>query len=195
MDTTKRPLGYSVNAVKERAQKNRFACQQSLLIGLLNHYAKITIKRAKKASMRTSTIPVVTQIEIEASKVDVISLANERSERIREIELQKGVPSQTVERRFNKNVSAFVQNFVFDTCLEMGFFFNSKLSKKSKKSLQIERIDTVFDGDHMIADKDNILKTGEILNKLFTEKLNDKRVVVLEKGNPEIEAIVFANVF
>ncbi|ELP93867.1 hypothetical protein EIN_176940 [Entamoeba invadens IP1] len=179
----RKPLGLSVNAVKEREQKDQTAFQQCFLLALLNQHARITLKRPKKISTRTSTIPLLTFIEVEASRVDVYGLASEKCEVVKSIEINKKVPIQTADRRFNKNISAFIQNFVFDACLEFGYFFDSKLSKNSMKSIQTERIQNVFYEGAYCFSRNDILSSGKRVNDYLVNLMSNKRVVTLEAGD------------
>ncbi|ELP91619.1 hypothetical protein EIN_205760 [Entamoeba invadens IP1] len=172
----------SITTLKERERKEHFTYQQSLLIALLNQHAKVTIKRPKKYSTHTSTIPMLFLIEVESSKIDVIALATKRCDLIKKDETAKGIPVQTVKRRFNKNVSAFLRNFLFDACFEFGFFFESKMSKNSMKSIQSEYIQNIYYNGCLIYTKDNILDLGKRIHCELMEKLTDKRTTSFELG-------------
>ncbi|ELP89680.1 hypothetical protein EIN_452800 [Entamoeba invadens IP1] len=172
----------SINTAKEHQQKEQTTFQQCFLLYILNKHAKITIKRPKKYSSRTSTIPILSFLETQASRVDVLNFAIKRCEAIKNEEMVKGIPLQTIKRRFNKNMSAFIRNFVFDSCLEFGYFFNSKLSKNSMKSIQSEKIRSVFYDGKFVTDKKGILELGKVIHQKLMSVLKDRRVVTFEIG-------------
>ncbi|ELP89202.1 hypothetical protein EIN_486240 [Entamoeba invadens IP1] len=190
MNKCQKAYGNSVNAVKERAQKDKTAFQHGFLLALINQNARITLKRPKKVSMRTSTIPKIVMLEIQASRVDVLALASSFCAKVHEKEITEGVPQQTADRRFNKNIIAFTQNFIFDTCLELGYFFDSKLSKNSMKSIQTERIDNVYANGSFFASQNDILFIGRKINAYFTELLKNKRTVVVEQNDQFISSLL-----
>ena len=181
--------GSSINATKEREFKNQQTFQQCFVLGLLNNYATITLERPGKQSKMTITMPIVQSVTLNKEEIPVKEIAIQQCQLIKKEELRDGVLLKTINRREKKNVSAYIQNFIIDICYECGIDFESKLSKQSNKSIQIERIEKITQNENVIL-KNDVMKFGEEMNKYLLSLLNNKKKVVVKKNDKNIQKIM-----
>ncbi|KAL7714510.1 TATA-binding protein-associated phosphoprotein [Entamoeba marina] len=132
-------------ATKKDHESKLLECyQESFLLGLLNTFCSFSLQHLNKKSIKTPRTPRIHLLYISGETIDVTTITDTQCKLIFNKEISEGVPHKIALRRYNKNKKIFYQNFIYDICLEQGYYFNSKLSKQSNKSLQLERIDKTF---------------------------------------------------
>ncbi|ELP89136.1 hypothetical protein EIN_484780 [Entamoeba invadens IP1] len=187
--------GSSVNAQKERQFKNQQAYQESYLLALLNQFFSITLERPGKQSKMTSSMPIVLSLELNGDNYDIKAMAEKQCDLIQKEEVRNGVSEKTVSRRYKKNVTAFMQTYLFDFCEQLGFVFDSKRSKQSNKTLQVERIENVYFNGNLVATKDEVLEKGRSISQFLFERVDGKkkRRVVLPVNCDELKNFTHVN--
>ncbi|KAL7718608.1 TATA-binding protein-associated phosphoprotein [Entamoeba marina] len=118
---------------KKREMRNYESYQQAMMLALLNPYCSFSIEHPVKKSKVTTSMPKVLSLHFDTEDIDVIKLAETQCKLILKNEIENGVYAKTALRRYEKNKRVFIQNFIFDVCLEKGFTFDSFLTRKSKK--------------------------------------------------------------
>ena len=179
--------------MKKREMKNLESYQQSVLLGLINHFCSFTIENPGKHSKVTVTTPRLVSITLNDEVIEVNKLALNQSLQIMENELSSGLNQSTANRRYEKNTKILIENFLFDTCLEQGFLFESKPSRKSQKSQQLERIYNVYFNMKHIMDQNLLLKIGNDLNEFFFSSLEKEKRITFERNDDQIISILKSN--
>ena len=176
--------------IKKREMKNLESYQQAVMLALINAKCSFTIESPGKHSKVTVTMPRLTSLTLNNQEIDISQLALHQSQMIMKTETDEGLSQTTALRRFEKNKKIFTENFLFDTCLELGFWFDSKQSRKSKKSQQMERIFDIFYGSKHIMDQTKLLQLGSELNTFFFSQLTLDKKVTFEINHPKIIEIL-----
>ena len=176
---------YSQN---EKTMKNFECYEQAFLIAILNPYCSFKIQKPFKQSIIIESKPEIISIELENEIIDIRKFAEEQCKLYAGQSDTCTISDKTKMRRFAKNRSTFIINFLFDICLSYGFFFNSVLSKKSQKCFQIERINEVFYNNSLLYTRDDIVSIGEKLNTHFLTLSKEKKIVDIEKNDPFIQS-------
>ncbi|GAB1225454.1 hypothetical protein ENUP19_0252G0094 [Entamoeba nuttalli] len=71
----------------------------------------------------------------------------------------------------------------------MGYLFQSKYSRKSKQTLQLERIQKIYK-DNYVMNIDEITKKGKAINKyLFTLVCNNNSITI-QRNNPILHKLL-----
>ncbi|ELP89405.1 hypothetical protein EIN_389900 [Entamoeba invadens IP1] len=172
---------------KKRENKSFEAYQQAVLLSFLNQYCSITIEKRRRQPTVTTSIPNIKSLRFEAEEIDVARLAEERCSQTFDEKHFTGKNQQTATRRVQKNKRIFIHNFLLDVLVEKGFFFNSKMSKKSKRGFQLERLKHVFFNNQFIMGKKEIETVGEQVNTILCKLVTDTvSVVTIEKNDPRL---------
>ncbi|KAL7721873.1 TATA-binding protein-associated phosphoprotein [Entamoeba marina] len=171
---------------KKRENKNLESFQQGLLLAILNEFCGVTLEKRRRKSVVTVGMPSVRYLHFGEDVIDVKQLAEIQCYNAFEEEIQKGKNKQTTLRRYEKNKRIFVHNLLLDICIEKGFFFNSKLSKKSAKSLQLERITQVFFNYSLIYNSDEIVSIGGRINDYLSSLVATDHQVTLQQNDSHL---------
>ncbi|BFU20696.1 hypothetical protein EHI8A_024110 [Entamoeba histolytica HM-1:IMSS-B] len=170
--------------LKKREMKNLESYQQAALLCLMNSKCSFSVEHPGKQSKVTVTMPRLVNLYIDKQEIEVAKLADTQSQLIMKKEVAGGVSQTTSTRRYEKNKRIFTQNFLFDLCLEYGFWFESKPSRKSKKSHQMERITRIYYKDTYLMNQTKMMELGKAVNSfLFSNIINDKRVTINQNNS------------
>ncbi|ELP90807.1 hypothetical protein EIN_026860 [Entamoeba invadens IP1] len=177
----------------KRELKNFDTYQQSFLIGLLNNHCGCTLKKQRKQTTVTSTTPVLKILHFQDEDYEIMQLADAycRPEYVEDI--KTGMSKTTAFRRIDKNRRNFTQNLLIDICMEFGYFFESCLSRKSKKTLRLERIQEVYNGDKRMFSQLDITQKGKKINDYFVSEFQKSSVVSIEVNCKVIQEILWGN--
>ena len=173
--------------------KNLESYQQAVMLSLINNFCSFTIESPGKHSKVTVTTPRLVLMNINGQDIDVNTLALNQSQQIMKNELSSGLSQSTAMRRFEKNKKIFTENFLFDTCLEYGFLFESKPSRKSQKSQQLERIYHIYYNMKHLMDQNLLVKIGKELNDYFFSILEKEKRVTFKIKHDYISEILHKN--
>ncbi|ELP92934.1 hypothetical protein EIN_313260, partial [Entamoeba invadens IP1] len=138
--------------------------QEAVLVGLLNSFCSFTISRPRKQCSVALSSAKIKSIHFPTETIEISKLADEKFKPIYEEELRKGVAKPTAFRRYEKNKRIFIHNLLFDIALELGFFFDSKLSRKSAKTYSIERIERIYYMGKLVFSLDQMVVKGSMIN-------------------------------
>ncbi|ELP85680.1 hypothetical protein EIN_409990 [Entamoeba invadens IP1] len=182
------------NIMREHEFKNDFCYEQAILIFLVNQFGAVTLEKPGKQSILTTTMPKVINLDLDGENIDLKRLSERQSSLLFGGKEKNGIKAKTLSRRFSKNKTIFIQNFLFDVLLEKGYFFNTKLSKKSNKTIQLERIKTVFLRGKLIFNKNEIIELGKKINDALSNLVDTKGKITLEKEEPILMEIFSSSV-
>ncbi|ELP85265.1 hypothetical protein EIN_084470 [Entamoeba invadens IP1] len=166
-------------------------CQQAVLVSLLNKKYAITLKAQKKQTTKTIPIPIVLSLSSETQTIGVFEIADQKCRQTLEEDLKSGVNRQAAIRRFDKNRRTSMLHLMADLCIEEGYFFNYKLPRPSKKTIQLERITSIFLNNTWIMDKEQIFDVGLKINMHITKRLIIDKTFVLKPK--ELDISLFMN--
>ncbi|EDR27696.1 hypothetical protein EDI_163080 [Entamoeba dispar SAW760] len=175
--------------VNKRKLQNYETMQQALLIGLLNPFCQFIIKKPRKQTIVRHCMPKVKTIKINDEEIEVMKLADHFCRPLYEEECRKGMNKQTAFRRFEKNKKIFVINILYDLCLEMGYFFDARLSRKTEKSLRIDRIQRVYLHGEYIMDVDDLMEKGELINDYLNKTIAEEYHAIISLNDTTIRNI------
>ncbi|EAL44105.1 hypothetical protein EHI8A_138260 [Entamoeba histolytica HM-1:IMSS-B] len=178
--------------IKKKVIKDLECYQESILIALLNQFCGITICRPRKQCSVALCCAKVQTIHVNSESIEVMKLAEQRFKPIYDQDIKDGIAKATSFRRFEKNKRIFVHNFLFDLALEFGFFFDSKLSRKSTKTDSIERIQRVYFRGKLIIELEEVVEKGSILTNQFFDLVRYGVTYTLNK-NDQIISKVFSH--
>ena len=173
-------LKYSQN---EKETRNYECYQQAILIALVNQICGITLQKPFKQATSVVSKPEIISLEFEDYSIKLRVLGAQQYSYLSEHMDHKEVKQKTEQRRVLKNRSHFAINFLFDMCLENGYFFNSKLSKKSSKCTQVERIIDIYFNGTLVFDKQAIIQRGSLINNYLLNLTKDRADYTIKKGD------------
>ena len=164
----------------EHALKNEISYQQAFLIMLLSEYFTITIKRQSKKCTITCPTPIIDTLTLEGVSIEVKELTQKQCELIAGSE---SLTNKTNQRRFSKNKQYFMQNFLIDSLREFGYYFHSKYSKPTSKTIRLERIKNVYINNILIYSQEDIKSIGKTVNEHLITMLQNESWYVIPVGN------------
>ena len=186
MEKEKEKEKKKLTTIRDNELKNLLCYQQAVIIALVNKFCSLTIQKASKDSIITETAPIIIDIIIDGYSIAIRRIAEDLSLNLNKQKDKKKLKEKTIKRRTAKSASAYVNNFLIDILREKGYFFNSKMSKKSNKTYQLERIDAIFFSSLFIMDINHIITCGKVINSYlnnlckletkFTLKRNDSNL-------------------
>ena len=179
------------NESKFNQWKNYQSIQECMLIGLLNRYSDIKIKRPFKKA--TVTIPFVTIEKVIFNKTDIINVVeflNKRCQERMEYELKIGVSSKTALRRYKTNKFTETNHLLMDLLLDMGYLFNTTIPPHKKNLQAHETIQAIFDRSGRCYRREMIVTIGTKINSYFSKyfESTDEPIILL-KEDQRIESI------
>ena len=152
--------------------KEFYVVQQSVLLSLLNNYCDIILTHQKKQSVVTSSFPLLLTLQFENEEpIDIQDLADKMCRPLYQQELQSVNKRQTAVRRFEKNKKSFVQHLLIDMLREKGIVFESKMSRKSSKTQQFERIEKIYVNGKLFMNFKQFISKGYQINTLINDML------------------------
>ena len=198
----------SLCAKKERMLKNERCYEQAFMLALLNQHFSITMTKPDKQSTKTVLMPlIVTLVEdsdLPDCTIDIMQMTKEACSAKRQKELENDVKMKTANRRYSKNLPVYVFNLLFDLCMELGYFFNEKLTKETKKLFRQEKILSVFFNGKYLYDSNDILRIGKrandyllhcLENRVFEVRSNDVNLLNLIGTYPNINLKLMADLY
>ena len=178
------------NSLRDNELKNNMCYQQAVIVALVNQYCSITIQKASKESIITETAPIISEVIIDGSYIEIRRVAEELSIKMNLFKDRRQLKEKTVKRRTAKSASAYVNNYLIDILREHNYFFNSKMSKKSNKTFQLERIQAIFVSNEFLMDNDMIVKKGKVINEYLNNLCKLENKVVLKKNDIMISKLL-----
>ncbi|KAL7718754.1 TATA-binding protein-associated phosphoprotein [Entamoeba marina] len=168
--------------------------QQLVVLSLLNKHCSFTLTKPTKQSKVHITIPRLTHLKIlDEEPLELNTFTLQQCKEILSKDLQCGINENTAQKRFEKNKKTFLTNFLMDVALELGFFFDSQLTRRSGRTLQIERINHVYKDGSCLLNKSDILNCGKQLNEYFNSLLRKSKLVTISKDDAEVTRILMSN--
>ena len=184
--------------LRQHELKNYFCYENDVLIALLNKFASITLKKAIKQSSLTSTLPVIISIKFIHDNL-LFSTDDINLEELSEIQCsllihqskdKENISQRTMMRRKEKNKEIFKMNLMMDILMEIGYSYESKLSNKTEKTIQLERINNIYNKGKSILNRTMIEKKGQIINEYLTEQLQNKNYIILTANDRNIQDMI-----
>ena len=166
--------------------------QQIVMIALLTEKASITIEKPNKSSKKSVTTPKIIEITFEDKEpFDIIEFSQSRCIEMCRDEIKNGVSQSKALRRLEKNKKVYIQTLLIDMIKEIGFTVKSSLSRKSNKSLQTERIESIEKENELHLNKENIIEIGQKVNDYFLSEIKKTRKVVIPQNDAIVHQIIY----
>ena len=160
--------------------KEFYVIQQGVLLSYLNNYCGFTLKKQKKKAKVTSAYPKLSKLYFDNETIDVQELADKICRPVYKEECVT-TKVQTAMRRFEKNKKIFIQHLLIDLLREKGFYFESKLARKSTKTYRLERIEKIYFEGKLLMDFEQFIEKGDAVNS-YINSLFDQTSVTIQKG-------------
>ncbi|BFU25776.1 hypothetical protein EHI8A_031970 [Entamoeba histolytica HM-1:IMSS-B] len=192
MDSTEKPVRNARRRREkiEKPEKDYEMLQQSLLIALASPYCEISLS---KPLTKTKTIPPIFKIQnikFEKEEMDFGSVVEEKTKQIVSNEVNHGIDENKAKRHSEINRISIAVNMLFDICLELGYFFTLKKSRKMSSTIRIDRIEQVYLNGSLILSKNQVkessFKAYNILNALF----DTKETIVIPQNCYELKEVI-----
>ncbi|KAL7717936.1 Uncharacterized protein QTN25_004636 [Entamoeba marina] len=145
----------------------------------------------KKKPVLTETLGRIINLEFQQENINIRNLTDTLCSMKYDVKEKEELKQKTLRRRYDKNKLIFIHNFIIDILVEKNYFFNFKLSKKSHKTLQFERIQEVFYKDKLLWNKDQLLLHGKLICKHISSQLNCNKDIVIHQNNNVIQNLLF----
>ena len=166
----------------KREMKDIESYQVTALLALLSPYCGIVLDHPRKQTVVTATRPLVHSLVFPDETINVNEIVEVICRPAFEANLKKGMKRDSAIRRFEKNRRTFIHNFLFDILLEKGFFFNSKLSRKTQKTFRFERIESVFFNDKLVLTREDMLNLGKNAMCIFQNSFQEEKSIYVEQN-------------
>ena len=124
----------------------------------------------------TSPTPLVDTLVIGNDLIELKDFAQQQCELLCGSE---SLQNKTVQRRFTKNRQYFVHNFLIDSLREFGYYFESKYSKPTAKTIRLERIQNVYFKNMLEYTAKDIQKIGKEVNEYLLTLLQKENYYTL----------------
>ena len=167
----------------KREMKDIESFQVTALLALLSPYCGIVLEYPRKQTIVTATLPLVHSLVFPDETLNINEIVEKMCRPAFEANLKKGMKRDSAIRRYEKNRRTFIHNFLFDILLEKGYFFNSKLSRKTQKTFRFERIESVFYNDNLILTKDELLNVGKMAMCFFQESFQEEKSIFVPQNH------------
>ncbi|KAL7711778.1 TATA-binding protein-associated phosphoprotein [Entamoeba marina] len=155
----------------EKPLKDYELLQEVFLLYLLNPFCSVELT---KPSHRSKTIPYIykiIRITFEREEIEFNKTVENILTGIVEDEVVNGLPREKAKRHCESNRIGVTVNLLMDMCLEFGYFFTLKKSRKQIKTLKTDRIKEVYFNKVVYINEENVAyKSQQILayiQKLF----------------------------
>ncbi|KAL7714700.1 TATA-binding protein-associated phosphoprotein [Entamoeba marina] len=177
----------------EKDMKDLECFQQSVLLALLNESCGFTIQRPFKQSISVKSKPEILKVHIGNEIIDLHKLAEEHCKHFLDKSRSEKIKEKTAQRRHFKNKSTFTTHFLIDLCVEFDMFFNSKLSKKSTKCIQIQRINEIFHHNSLILSRTEMIVRGRAINGFLMSLVQENPTVYIGLKDARLEKYLSMN--
>ncbi|KAL7712681.1 TATA-binding protein-associated phosphoprotein [Entamoeba marina] len=176
-------------------QDNRklVAYQQAVLLALLNKYCSFYNKKPTKQTHVSVVMPKVVTLHIEEEDLFIGHITDSICKTMYNNEINNGINESTAMRRYEKNRKVFIQNLIFDIALEFGYLFGSTLSRKSGRTLRLERIDSVYYEGKLLLNKKEIIQQGAEINGFLCQFFGSSDTFKVEKNNSVLQHFLHKN--
>ncbi|ELP85264.1 hypothetical protein EIN_084460 [Entamoeba invadens IP1] len=171
---------------QKKVVKDMECFQEAILVALINQFCHITLVRPRKQSSVGLCCAKVKTLHFVGDEIEVMRITEEKFRPIYEKELMEGISKATAFRRYEKNKRIFVHNLLFDIALELGFFFESKLSRKSSKTASIERFERIFFKGKLLMNVQEMAVKGGLINDYLFDIVNLELTHTLQMCDKEI---------
>ena len=169
--------------------KDFYSYQQAILIAFVNTLCSVTVKRQRKRTTISTSLPEVLSLNFDTESIDVAELTQRICMPSYE-DSMKVLAKQTAFRRYEKNRKIFVQHLLMDILSENGFFFNSKLARKTDKTYRLERINEIFYDYKPIMNMEELIVRGNAINNYICDNIKDRNTFTLQKNDKAISDII-----
>ncbi|EDR24336.1 hypothetical protein EDI_070780 [Entamoeba dispar SAW760] len=168
---------------KKRENKSYEAFQQAVLLCYLNQFCAITLEKRRRQPTVTMSLPNIKALIFEKEEVDISSLAEQHCRQNFDDYHFEGKNKQTTTRRLEKNKRIFIHNLLIDILIEKGYFFDSKMSKRSKRGFQLERIIHIFYKNKFIMGKEDLTIRGCNVNSYLCKLVESTSIVTIPRND------------
>ncbi|ELP91389.1 hypothetical protein EIN_154560 [Entamoeba invadens IP1] len=193
--TTKRSKDKSKKYLNQKNDLKSFeSIQQGVLLALLNTFCDFSLELPTKLSTVTLNNPRLVSLVIGDEEINVKRLSERMYADSFICEMQRGVKEETCVRTYEKKKRIFINNFLVDVALELGFVFDSKYSRKSRQTLQLERVQRIFKDGQLVMDRDDIIKRGKAINKYLFSLVSNNNSVTIARNNGTLQKLLLSDV-
>ena len=145
--------------------------QQALLITLLTPHCEIVITKPLSKTKTMPSIYKIQKLKFDHEEMDFKTLIEQRTKDIIKDEIHNGIQEYKAKRHSEINRSSLAVNMLFDICLEFGYFFTLKKSRKTSSTIRIDRIEEIYYNGELYLNKYQVKDVSTqlyaILNQMF----------------------------
>ncbi|ELP91361.1 hypothetical protein EIN_154180 [Entamoeba invadens IP1] len=176
---------------RKKENQNIETCEAMVLLGLVNLRSSLTFEKPHKQNTDSSNLPRITKMIVdENDEMDLSTLLEVQCRQKLQHELDMGISHSTALRRFERNKKVFFINFLVDLATLMDFELVSIVSRKSGKTIQIDRVVTINKPGICSFGKHEILEKGELLRQYFVSLGMNKKNFVLNQSDDVVLQIL-----
>ncbi|ELP91089.1 hypothetical protein EIN_268350 [Entamoeba invadens IP1] len=182
-ENNSRLLDCAAKKKKYKEDKDNVACEEAIMLYLLNKYFTVTIsKPTKRNSITLQYIPVIV-IQQGRDYVDVKNLVEERCVWRSQFEQNTGVDKRSALIRIPANRVVETHNYLLDILTNLGYLFDTYISTPKSSSMQIQHISRVFYNGALLFQTDEIRNFGTKIHATISAQLyaSNKQTLSLQQ--------------
>ncbi|EAL51217.1 hypothetical protein EHI8A_190060 [Entamoeba histolytica HM-1:IMSS-B] len=170
--------------------RNYLVHQQAVLIGLLNKYYDINLKKSRKVSGKAEGLIRILSIEEHGDIIDTRELVESFCRRKMEADIMNGISYKTAYRRFTNNKISEAHHFLMDTLQLQGYEYESFYSSGKNNSNRTETFTKIFCDNELLFDKDQIEACGNEINLWLNNQLKSYKSFKLQRDDKCLQCIL-----
>ncbi|KAL7722539.1 TATA-binding protein-associated phosphoprotein [Entamoeba marina] len=166
----------------EKHDQDNELLQEVFLLYLLNPFCSIELI---KPSNRIKTIPYmyrINKILFTHEDMNFTKTVENILFQIVESEVANGLQREKAKRHSETNRISVTINLLIDICLEFGYFFNFKKSRKPIKTLRFDRIKEVYVNNILYMNNDDVVTKSHMILSYLQQMYDDEQIVMLSKN-------------
>ena len=174
--------------LKKKLNKEYESCQQMFLLSLINSHFNVILCKGSKQSL--SSIPRIVKLLNDDDEVDFLNLVNQQCTALYQKDIKTNISMNTAQKRLEKNKRVFASNLLLDIALELGYSFTINTTRRTGRTIQLDRIEQVFYEGKYLYDHQDVINIGSKANNYFKEVLVDSKPYTINKKNESISTIL-----
>ncbi|KAL7714178.1 TATA-binding protein-associated phosphoprotein [Entamoeba marina] len=159
--------------LSSRKKRDQKAVQLSFLLFILNHHCSITYKKPKKKAKYTHQVFTIKTLSFDNETIQIGNFIYERCEKEYDNDRKNGLDVKKALRRHSNKRFVETTNMLVDICIEFGYFFDLKKSKRSKLCKPIDVIQLCYKNDKLLYNEQDIKSIGSDVSEYLLGKRED----------------------
>ncbi|EMD46363.1 TATA-binding protein-associated phosphoprotein, putative [Entamoeba histolytica HM-3:IMSS] len=160
--------------------RNYMACQQAILIGLLNEEFKVTIQKPVKKASVTQQYLNIRLIQRKNDVIEIDHFVEERCAERKEHDINSGVSISAAKQRVGKNKITELNLLLIDILNMLGYTFTTTTSEGKNGAMKNESIKSVYRNGKYLCGKEGIVNIGKKINKYLCELIEKNNEITID---------------